>query len=80
MKYFYLSQYPNLPIADIDNLLKNYQFLEKEINTNNITFIGKINGILHRLELQPFNIISNKGEKTIYYPQLTKFKKHNIKI
>ncbi len=75
MKYFYLSQYPNLPIADLDNLLNNYEYLGKEINKKNIRFIGKIDGILHRLELQAFDIISNKGEKRIFFPQITKLKK-----
>lgn len=75
MKYFYLSQYPNLPIADIDNLLNNYEYLGKEINKKHIRFIGKIDGILHRLELEAFDIISNKNEKRIFFPKITKLKK-----
>jgi aconitase A len=75
MKYFYLSQYPNLPIADIDNLLNNYEYLGKEINKKNIRFIGKIDGILHRLELEAFDIISNKSEKRIFFPKITELKK-----
>lgn len=79
MKYFYLSQYPNLPIADFDNLLKNYEYIEQEINSKKITFIGHINGVLHRLELQQFDIISNKCDKRIFYPLLTKLKKEKVK-
>jgi len=75
MKYFYLSQYPNMPIADLDHLLDNYEYIGKEINKKNIRFIGKIDGILHRLELEAYDIINNKGKKTIFFPQITKLKK-----
>jgi hypothetical protein len=70
MAYLYLPGFPNHPIADIDHLLGAYEHVGEEMYAQALTFIGKIHGFLHRLELKPFNPIDNKGE-TLYCPYLT---------
>ncbi|WP_069472170.1 hypothetical protein [Candidatus Marithrix sp. Canyon 246] len=72
MEYIYLSGFPKHPIADVDNLLKAYEHLGEEMYAQALTFIGRINGFLHRLQLKPYKIIENDIEKTVYAPQLTR--------
>jgi hypothetical protein len=73
MEYIYLSGFPKHPIADVDNLLQAYEHLGEEMYAQALTFIGRIHGILHRLELKPYKkIIENDIEKTVYAPQLTR--------
>jgi Glu-tRNA(Gln) amidotransferase subunit E-like FAD-binding protein len=72
MEYIYLSGFSRYPIADVDNLLQAYEHLGEEMYAHALTFIGRIHGILHRLELQPYKIVENDIEKTVYAPQLTR--------
>jgi len=71
MKYTYLSGFPNYPIYDIDNLLGAYEHVGEEMYAQALTFIGKIHGLLHRVQLKPFNPLESKGKMVVYYPQLT---------
>lgn len=71
MKYKYLAGFSNYPIYDIDNLLNAYEHIGEEMCTQALTFIGEIHGLLHRVQLKPFNPIESKGEEVVYYPQLT---------
>jgi hypothetical protein len=63
MEYIYLSGFPKHPIADIDNLLEAYEHLGEEMYAQALTFIGRIHGFLHRLQLKPYKIIENDIEK-----------------
>ncbi|MDM8558436.1 hypothetical protein [Candidatus Parabeggiatoa sp. HSG14] len=70
MKYLYLSGFPNYPIADFDHLLDAYEHIGEEIYAQALTFIGRIHGSLHRVELKPFTFVECKDE-TVYYPYIT---------
>lgn len=72
MIYKYLSGFPNYPIYDLDNSLDAYEHIGEEIYTQALTFIGEIDGLLHRLQLKPFNPIDPQGKnEVVYYPFLT---------
>ena len=73
MRYIYLPGFPNHPICDMDNLLDAYEHIGEEVRTHALTFVGAINGFLHRLHLEPQTHLQDNG-KTVYYPVLTPLK------
>lgn len=77
MNYTYIPGFSNYPIDDTHHLLDAYEHIGEEIRTHRLTFIGMVHGFLHRLWLEPLNLIKENG-KTVYLPILIPIKSGEV--
>ena len=75
MNYIYIPGFPHYPIWDKADALSCYEHIGKEIDGTMLTFIGKVNGLLHRLQLQP---MSEAPGQIVYHPTLIPLKSGEV--
>ncbi|GEM_PF-4050723 len=72
LSYQYLTGSQRYPICDLHGTLSNYEHIGEEIRAQTVSFIGEIHGLLHRLQLKPFNLLEHStSHQVVYYPHLT---------
>lgn len=77
MIYCYIPGFPSYPIDNTHHLLDAYEHIGEEIRSRRLTFIGMVHGFLHRLILEPMNLIK-EANKTVYQPVLIPLKSGEV--